>query len=274
MMRRVLGIVLLTAIGFAPTRSAQGITLYAADLVCPCLFTIDTSDFTLYAVYRYTLPHDEAALGGLCFDQAGTMYGLSLGDNSALYIVGTTTPDLTLVGRLNVGFVGGGGLAFDRTTGVLYAINVRTLEGTELLVIDRSTGAGRLLGIIGGGERHVFQGLAFDEGGQLYAMDLTTNALWRIDKNDPSSAATVQVGTGFGSGIDLGHGGGMTNDADNGVYYGVAAGKLFTIDLTTGLGTVLYDYGAYPAFVSLAYRGEYRTPVLPVGWGALKVRYR
>ena len=122
--------------------------------------------------------HDEAALGGLCFDQAGTMYGLSLGDNSALYIVGTTTPDLTLVGRLNVGFGGrrGAGLRpHDPECSTRSMCGRSRVRSCSSSIAARARVASSASSVVASATS--FRVWPSTRAAQLYAMDLTTNAV-------------------------------------------------------------------------------------------------
>lgn len=117
----------------------------------------------------------------------------------------------------------------------------------------------------------------FDPAGQLYGLDTRSNALWRIDKNDPGGAGTQQVGAGLGGGIHLGAAGGMTRDESTGIVYGYAGGfanashHLLTVNLATGAGTALHVLNT--DLYSLANWAQ-PTAAEPATWGAIKNLYR
>jgi hypothetical protein len=274
-LRTIVGICALAlALAVSPARA---ILLYATDETNQGLYTIDTgAAYAVSLVGTYTIPGEEFFIGGLAFDSHGVLYGVSATDFARLYTLDPHTAATTLVGPLYAGFVFEGGLAFEPGTGTLYGANLESSGAPHLMKIDAASGAGTDLGLIAGGE-HDFGGLAFDALGQLFGLDRSTNALWRIDKANPASALTVQVGAGLGSGIVMGRVGGMTDDPATGTFYGYAEGSrhLFTVNLATGAGTVLHQFAANdPVFYSLAYPGEVPTASRPETWGALKARYR
>lgn len=191
-------------------------------------------------------------LGGLDFSDGGVLFGASSTATARLYTVSTTDGSLTDVGPIDAGFLFEGGLEFDPTDGTLYAVNVGGSANPSLITIDPTTGLGTSLGEIGGGS-HDFLGLAFDAAGDLYGVDRVTSALWRIDKTNPAGPDTQQVGPSFGGGIAIGAGG-MATDANGTVYcYTGDSRHLFTVDLTTGLPTILTQFAASdPLFLALA----------------------
>lgn len=277
-LRRIFGSCSLFLLAFvAPVRAVE---LYATTATDQGLYTIDTNTFAVNFVGNYTIPAGEGFIGGLAFDANEFLFGISASSGSQLYRLNPANAFTTLVGPLNVGFVFEGGLAFEPGTGVLYAVNQELADSPHLMTINVATGQATIVGQIAGGT-HDFAGLAFDPAGQLYALDRVTNALWKIDKSNPSSGLTVQVGAGLGSGIVMGDVGGMTNDPGTGTYYGCSGAlgggskHLFTVDLGTGAATVLHQFTAKdPAFLSLAYRGEKATPASPSSWGSVKNLYR
>jgi hypothetical protein len=167
-----------------------------------------------------------------------------------------------------------GGLAFDPTTGTLYGVNQGNSGSPQLFTVDVVTGQGTIVGLIAGGE-HDFAGLAFTPTGQLYGLDRVTNALWRIDKANPAGAGTAQVGAGLGGGISMGGLGGMARDSATGDVYGYAGGSghLFSVDLATGLGTVLHSVTTPTGIRSLAIR-DLPVGIEPSSWGKVKSLYR
>jgi hypothetical protein len=277
---RVLFAAFVAVTGVAGLATEAGaIILFATDNVS--LYRIDTSTFLVSPVGNYTLAGSDLFIGGLCFDQTGQMWGLGAGSDAHLYRVSSLTGEATNVGRLNVAFLFEGSLAFDPTSGVLYATNEGSSDSPHLLSVSTATGLATDIGPIAGApgcnDCHDFGGLSFNDAGQLLGIDRVTNALWKIDKFNPAGPGTVQVGAPFGSGIVLGPISGMTRDADNEVTYCYASGSmhLFTVNPVTALPTILHQFGAAdPTFYSLAYRGEFPTATLKRSWGSVKALYR
>jgi len=241
-------------LAFAGT--AHGATLYATGSDPNVLYSINTVAGVITPVGAHTLvsADDEVAIGGLEFSPSGVLYGVSIGSLGRLYTLSLANGQATNVGLTNQ-FSYEGGLTFDPTTGTAYMVNGNTSANPGLSIVNLATGQATKIGIIAGGA-HDFDGLAFSPTGQLYGLDRLTNALWAIDKNDPSGAGTVQIGGGLGGGINMGAVGGMTYDASNGVYWGYGSGSrsLFTVDVNTGLGSVVktFDGPNDPVLWSLA----------------------
>lgn len=228
----------------ACTSIAHGATLYATGDDPDILYTINTANGTLTPIGGYSLVSgaDEYAIGGLEFSPSGVLYGVSIGSIGRLYTISLANGQATSVGLTNQ-FTFEGGLAFDPITGVAYMANGNTASSPSLSTVNLLTGNATKVGQIGNAS-HDFAGFAFSPTGQLYGIDRITNALWAIDKSNPAGAGTVQVGAGLGGGIALGPVGGMTYDAQSGVYWGYASmsKSLFTIDIATGAGTVVYQF--------------------------------
>lgn len=255
---------------------AGGVILHATTDLDDGLYRIDTSDgsYTFVGNYSLVYPSDESFIGGLAYDDdVDLFYGVSASDSARLYTIHPNDAATVDIGPLRVGFVYEGGLAFDPMTGVLYGVNAGSEASPRLFTVDTSTGAGTVVGQVAGGH-HDFGGLVFDAAGQLYGLDRVTDALWKIDKVDPAGAGTYMVGTGLGSGVIMGAVGGMAQDA-NGVVYGYADGSdhLFTVDLTTGLATIIHSYTASdPTFYCLGF-SRLVSPVEPMSWGRIKAIY-
>ena len=194
---RVLFAAFVAVTGVASLAPGVGaITLFATDSFN--LFRIDTSTFTVSPVGNYTLAGGDVFIGGLCFDQTGQMWGLGAGSDAHLYRVNSLTGEAANVGRLSVEFVFEGSLAFDPTSGALYATNEGSSSTPHLLSVSTATGLATDIGPIAGApgcsDCHDFGGLSFNDAGQLFGIDRVTNALWKIDKLNPGSPGTVQVG--------------------------------------------------------------------------------
>lgn len=191
--------------------------------------------------------------GGLEFSSDGELFLLTTGGNSSLYTVDPGTGSTSLVGGLGTSFLFEGGLGFDPTDGTLYAVNLNSASNPTLATIDTSTGLATEVGPIGSGS-HDFLGLVFEDDGTMFGVDRVTNALWRIDKNNPGGPGTQQIGSSFAAGIDVGVGGGMAVGPGGIVYcYVSGSSQLLSIDLTTGEPEILHSYPPLsPQFYGLA----------------------
>ncbi len=269
-MRTITGaaLIVVMVLLYAATASAMAVSLYASDAIGRDLYLINTVDGSV----TY-LGHPGVASGfcGMEYSQRGDMlYGLTRLTSAALYSVDPSSATATYIGSLGIGYVYEGTLAFDPTDGTLYGANAGSNENPSIFVVDPNTGAGTIVGLVRGAP-HDFDGLVFDESGQLYGLDGETQAIWKIDKHNPGGPGTQQVGTGLGAGIDMGSVGGITRGAD-GVVYGYASDShdLFTIDLGTGAATVIHTFGPdVPVFYALSGAGAV-SAVEPTTWTKIK----
>jgi len=246
--------------------------LIGADVLDRTLYRIDTDEGTVTPIGYHGVASGFCGLDYATREDA--LIGVTRMTNARLYLVDPSTAVATYIGDLGIGYVFEGALAYDPTTGFLYGANGGSDEEPQLFTVDPSTGAAVLLGVVGGGV-HDFAGLAFDAEGQLYGLDRFTNALWAIDKYDPDGPGTMQIGSGLGSGIDLGPVGGMATGPE-GVVYGYASGshQLFTVNLADGTGTVLHTFGDdVPTFYAVAFGGGGYSPVEPSTWSSIKAMY-
>ncbi len=160
-------------------------------------------------------------LSDIAFDPSGNLYGVSFWD---LYRINQTTGAATLVGPLGVGSMNALVFASD---GTLYAA---AYASTGLYSVNVATGAATLLGIDG-----------YNSGGDLAFQDdnlyLTSQSdqLVRIDLDN--LALSYGVGSlGFGNAFGLA-------SADNNTLYGLSGNAVFSINTTTGAGTLATVYG-------------------------------
>jgi DNA-binding beta-propeller fold protein YncE len=275
-MKRLATLLVALSMVLAGVAVAEGVMLYGTTDVGDALYRINTADGSYTLVGNYTLnsPGTELFIGGLVYDSGVDLfYGISASTVARLYTVSPINAATTDIGAVGVGFIFEGGLAFDPTDGTLYGVNQGSDTNPNLLTLNTSTGAGTVVGLIGGGS-HDFGGLAFDAGGQLYGLDRVTNALWKIDKSNPSGSGTAQVGSGLGGTISMGVAGGMATDSSGVVYgYGEGSNELFTVSLALGTGTVIHSYLAGdPVFYSLGFSTS-GSPVEPTSWGRIKATF-
>jgi hypothetical protein len=230
MLRALCILACLAAVAVPP---ATALALYACDDTS--LYTVDptTGAATLMGVLN---PPVTGLLGGLEMAD-GILYGLACTPGNALWVVDPATAATTQIGSgLGVGSLFEGGLAFDGEN--LWGVNQGVMNNWKNLIrIDRETGTAVVVGRLGDGD-HDMNGLAFANG-ELYGIDRVTNALWNIDRTDPT--LSYQVGYAFGGGIDLGVKGGMAGE------YGYAddSHQIFRIDFGTGVALVLCSSAIY-----------------------------
>jgi hypothetical protein len=162
-------------------------------------------------------------LTDIAFDPSGNLWGISFTD---LYKLNKATGAATLVG--STGISHGNSLVFG-TDGTLYAAS----NSTDLLyTINKTTGAGSSIGNIG----FISDGdLAFDQG-NLYESD-GNGALLKITLS-PSVSGTEVGPLGFSSVFGLATG-------DDNILYGVAGTQIFSVNTSTGQGTLTTDYSGH-----------------------------
>jgi hypothetical protein len=155
--------------------------------------------------------------------------------NSNIWIIDHITGEMTLVGASGVGLHG---LAYDDTSGLLYACGE-----ANLFTIDMTTGTATLVGSFGiSGSLMI--GIACDGQGKMYGEDLHTDSLYSIDR-------FTGVATLIGSlGLDLNFGQDMAIDKEEGICYLAAftvhstnEGALYTCDLLTGTPKKIGNFG-------------------------------
>lgn len=161
-----------------------------------------------------------AMLTDIAFDPQGGLWGIS---DHQLFHVNQLTGAATLVGSTNL--AGGNALVFG-ADGTLYAAGSVT---TQLYTVNTSTGAATSIGDVG------FESagdLAF-HGGTLF-LSSTSDNLIRITLG-PTVSGTAVGPFGFQNVFGMATG-------DDGILYGVANTRIFSIDDTTGHGTLVQNY--------------------------------
>jgi hypothetical protein len=156
----------------------------------------------------------------IAFDPTGNLYGISFNN---LYSINRTTAASTLIGSL--GLNGANALVF-ATDGTLYAASFNT---TNLYTVNTSTGLATSLGSMGFNSAG---DLAFNAGD--FFLSSTTSQLIRIDLGNLAASAAVGP-IGFSNVFGLA-------TADNGITYGVSGTQIFSVNTTTGAGTLVTNY--------------------------------
>lgn len=176
-------------------------------------------------------------LGGFA-EIGNTVY--SLADNDVLYTVNTSTAAITPVGNTGVA-LGGYGLG-ETSDSTLYA----NLHVNQLYTINPSTGAASLVGNLGFNTNCDPSG---DASGNLYnAQGVDGNGFYQIDRT--TGAGTLLGTNSWGTVFAVTY--------VQGVMYAInTTGSIYTVDLTTGIGTLESSYdtskvgSVYAAGVSL-----------------------
>ena len=180
---------------------------------------------------------DQIYGGDFISDTYTTLYGVN-NSGDTFVSMDTTTGALSVIGELGKPIGGGtwSGLAWDRTTGTVYASSAAA-SGAYLYTINMETGAATSIGPVTG--LQVLIDIAIHPTtGDLYGINTNDDNLYRIDKATaaPTLIGALNYPSDFAQGMDF--------DDNSGVLYwaayqgaAVGPGSIRTIDLTTGNST-------------------------------------
>ena len=147
----------------------------------------------------------------------------------SLLTIDTTTGNLTTIGNLSLVM---NGLAYDATTDKLYGCAYDGSANSILYEINYYNGTCTQIGTIGAG---IMIGIAANSHGNIYGINISDDALYRINK-------TTGAGTVIGAlGYNIGYAQDIAFDKDNDKLYGTlyaTEGLLCEIDTTSGAVTV------------------------------------
>ena len=150
--------------------------------------------------------------------------------------IDTATGAATTVGSAsnNLG-EGYSGMAWDPTSGNLYAVSSTCGSSSHLWTINPSTGAATAVAEIQGVACAI--AIAIDSGGNMYTVDIVGDEFFAVNKNDGSAAAIGSIGFNANYAQDMAFD--LSTDT---LYYAGFDGsaftdEIYTIDLTTGLAT-------------------------------------
>ncbi len=172
--------------------------------------------------------------GSADFGPDGTYYLLEQ-VNAELYTVEIATATTTLIGSTGVGLTG---FSYDWANDVFWGISA-----TDLYTVDVTTGATTLVGPFGLGGVELMIDVAVDCNGNMYAYDLVSDSFYSID---PATGTATLIGS---LGYDANFGQGMSFDHSTGILYisafnnGTFTGQLRTVDVATGMTTLVFDWG-------------------------------
>jgi hypothetical protein len=224
-----------------------------------------------------------------------TLYGASGGADttSDLYAIDPATGDLTVIGPIGYAITG---LVYDATTDTLFGStsNNSAASPRSLITIDRNTGAGTLVGPMGlvrpAGD------IACSPSGVLYGwrsgifsclvsidkvtgagttigstvvfggvIEFVGNVLYRIGQAPGEFVATVNLSTGVLTNVVVMSGETPISSGasyHDGTMYLCGSGRLYTIDLVTGVVTLVSTVAAAPLIDAIAWeRGAPPTQV-------------
>lgn len=205
------------------------------------LYRVDstTGASTLIGTYKLATPN-EFGMPVVARDTNGILYGISNSSNvSSLYKLNDQTAAATQVFTIQTGPVTPAGCAVDPTTNDLYFTNTfGFVPWPTLHRMSLSNGQVTVLGNIGPMISDSQSGLAFTPNGNLYGVNISQNALWRVDKTDPSGSSFM-VGA-FGAGVDVKKGASIFYDATISslvLYTAGGSGAFFQVDALTGATT-------------------------------------
>jgi hypothetical protein len=175
-----------------------------------------------------------ASLIGLSSGSPGTLYSINSSTGAA-----TKLTDITGTASL---------VGIEYLNGTLYATDV--LPGGEYPfsfgTIDITTGAFTAINNQAGSAN--WHGLAGDPvSGLLYTIDINNNNI--LTAIDPVANVVTPIGSG-NSGVD---GRGMAYDPVHGILYVSGGSKLYTMNTTTGVATLVGSMGIEPGYFGLAY---------------------
>ena len=182
------------------------------------------------------------------------------GDFSKLYVIAgsfganpdqfasidTATGAKTVIGSPNSGGAGWDGLAYDPTTGTMYAVD-GCGSSSDLYTIDINTGTATLVGSMTNETCSIT--IAIDSAGQMYSIDIINDALYAVDKTNASDSLIGSIG------FNANYAEEATFDLSTDILYFAAFNAdlfgdfMYTVDLGTGATTEIGQIS--PGFAEL-----------------------
>jgi len=213
-------------------RTAAAGELWAVSQVLDQVYVIDTT--TGAATLMNDIPPADN-VQGIAFDAAGAMWGVAnVFSEDLFWSIDKDAGSATLIGGTGDEFIQGA-LACDPTTGIFYSS--MGIADKQLVTIDPSTGLATYIGTMTSIPPFTgFAGMTFLPDGTLlgYVPEASGDCfLYSIDKT-----AAVATLIGFIANIASLHGG-LAYDSDTETLYMSGATTLWTVDVTTGEGTLV-----------------------------------
>ena len=203
------------------------------------------------------------SLTGITFAPNGTLYGLTgfAGTPAnSLVTIDPVTGSTTQVGFTGLS-VAEGDLAFDPASGVLYGMQ-HVPSNRQLFTIDVATGAGTVVGSLGGSEEIEPSAMTFGSDGTLYVLDTgidfgdrpdISTRLLTVDKFTGATLTevTLPIELGYTAGMDFDPVTGQLYVADGGV--GEGTNDLYLVSPANGAMSVVGQTGVAVGLAGLAF---------------------
>jgi hypothetical protein len=261
-LRRLFATLSLLAALLAGTSGSARAALLGNSLLEGKLYDIDP------ATGAATNPRSLGVDWSIAFSPNGTLYGVTQSGAgtptpSALFTVNPATGAATLVATTSPSIDIEGDIAFDPTSGVLYAID----GGGTLFTIDTSTGVGTIVGTVSGALD--LSAMAFDRFGNLFLVATSTMTLLRVDKGNAAVLGNVPLSPPPNGGVA-----GLSFDPASGTaYFANGSGttnNLYTLNTSTGALTLVGPLTGTPdGLAGLAFAPVATSIPALNGWGTL-----
>jgi hypothetical protein len=216
---------------------------FAADILQNIFETFDAANPAVTATVAAT--DGTAWTGGAFvdgdFSKLFVISGSFAANPDTFATIDTTTGAVTVIGNPNSGGAGWNGLAYDPSTGTMYAVT-GCPSGSSLYTIDQGTGAPTLVGALPNEACTV--AIAFDPDGNLFGLDIVSDGLFAIDKTNASDSLIGSIGFNANYAQD------MAFDEATGILYlagfnlDVGGQFMYTVDTTSGLATLIGAIGS------------------------------
>ena len=202
----------------------------------------------------------------------GTLYGVSHGFptdvpiGGQLFTIVESTGFPTLVATMDTFIATEGDIAFDPTSGTLYAVDG---EG-QLFTINTTNGQGAVIGDISSSNIDI-SAIAFDAAGNLFAVDSFGPSLLKVNKANAAVISTKPL-----SPVNQ-EVGGLAFRPSNGILFhasGYSSSKLDTVDPNTGNATAVGPIPVNGGIWGLTFAPEEPTGMRSMSWGRVKASRR
>jgi len=206
----------------------------------------------------------------IAYSPGGTLYGVSQGTPSdvppggMLYTITVATGTPLYQATLDTFVFTEGDIAFDPTTGILYAVD----GPGQLFKINTTTGAGTIVGNVGTGLD--LSAMAFDAAGNLYMVESFSQTLYEVNKTNAAVISTKPMGN-----VEQ-QIGGLAFAPSNGTLYfagGYPSSKFYSVSTGTGTALLINPVSGAGAIWALTYIPD-ATPTRTSSWGRIKAIYR
>jgi len=205
----------------------------------------------------------------IAYSPSGTLYGVSHGfptdspPAGQLFTISVATGTPTLVATMDTFVITEGDIAFDPTSGILYACD----GAGQLFTINTTTGAGTVIGTVPGNVD--LSAMTFDAAGNLYMVESFGQSLLKVNKANAAIIATLPMGN-----VEQQVGGLAFVPANGTLFYsGGIPSKFYSVNTTTGTATLVGPMPPTDGIWGLTLIPD-PTPTHETTWGRLKTLYR